>query len=201
MHFAYGSLPTWHITQPHDQPGQKVTHIELLNAIEWFAIAHEYGHQVMKHGQATSSAETRDIFNDEHEADFFAGAACMELGNRAEPPNIYALSGVGGVIMLGMMDLIRRARRVLRTGLDDAPASESHPSLADRVNAFGLLDQQLLEELRPGARDMRDCFMKIIEDIWEYVLPIMQQGHTDRVRPAEAANEEQGWLPSSAPRD
>jgi hypothetical protein len=38
MHFAYGSLPPWHITPPPDEPGQKVTHIELLNAIEWFAI-------------------------------------------------------------------------------------------------------------------------------------------------------------------
>ncbi|MGJ4939304.1 hypothetical protein ACQR1W_01920 [Bradyrhizobium sp. HKCCYLS1011] len=195
LHFACGWLPPSLIKPPPDQAGQ-VTRIFLLKSMEWFALAHEYGHHVMKHGQATSSSEeTYNVLRDEHEADIFARAASIALGDRAEPPNLYAMFGVGGVIVLGMMDMVRRARWVLETGADNVSADKSHPPLADRINVFGLLDQMLPEELRPMATDMRNCFLKIIEGIWESVLPAIQQGHRDGVRPAEAANQP-GWLPS-----
>jgi hypothetical protein len=87
----------------------------------------------------------------------------VELGTRAEPPNVFAQSGVGGVVVLGMMDIVRRARSVLKTGLDVAPPSNTHPSLADRVSAFEVLDQHLPEELQPVARVMLECFLKVIE--------------------------------------
>jgi hypothetical protein len=183
LHFAYGELPPHFLSPPPDQVGQQVIRILLLRAMEWFALAHEYGHHVMKHGQVTSTAETRSVFDDEHEADLFARAVSITLGDKAEPPNIYALSGVGGVIVLGLMDMIRRARWVLETGLDSAPAGTSHPPLADRVNVFGLLDQHLPEQLRASAKEMRECFLKIIEGIWEDVLPVLQQAHKEGVRP------------------
>jgi hypothetical protein len=69
LHFAYGWVPPNGISPPPDELG-RVTRILLLRAMEWFAIGHEYGHHVMKHGQATSSAEACSIFNDEHQADF-----------------------------------------------------------------------------------------------------------------------------------
>lgn len=183
LHFAYGELPPRFISPPPDQVGQQVTRILLLRAMEWFALAHEYGHHVMRHGQIMSTAETRSVFDDEHEADLFARAASIALGDKAEPPNIYALSGAGGVIVLGLMEMIRRARWVLETGLDSAPAGTSHPPLVDRVNVFGLLDQQLPDELRAIAKDMRECFLKIIEGIWEDVLPVLQQAYKEGVRP------------------
>jgi hypothetical protein len=183
LHFARGELPPHFITPPPDQVGQQVIRILLLRAMEWFALAHEYGHHVMKHGQATSSAEAHKAFVDEHEADLFARAVSIALGDNAEPPNFYALSGAGGVIVLGLMEMIRSARWVLETGLDSAPAGTSHPPLVDRVKVLGLLDQQLPEQLRVIAKDMRECFLKIVEGIWEDVLPVLQQAHKEGVRP------------------
>ena len=182
--FACDELPPQSISPPPDQVGQQVTRILILKAIEWFSLAHEYGHHVMKHGQATSTEDTRNIFDGEHEADLFARAVSMALGDKAEPPNFYAVSGAGGVIVLGLMDMTRRARWVLETGLDSVPAGTSHPPLTDRVTVFGLLDQNLPEELRASAKDMRECFLKIIEGIWEHsVLPALQQAHKEGFRP------------------
>ncbi len=186
--------PPARLSPAPDRLGQ-VTRILLLKAMEWFALAHEYGHHVMMHGQATSSSASRNIFDDEHEADLFARAASMALGDRAQPMNMYALFGVGGVIVLAMLDLVRRARSVLKTGLDVELLVKTHPPVAERVHVFGLLDQHLPEDLRPAAKDMRDCFMKIIEGIWEEVLPIIETLHKDGIRPLEPAADGQDWLP------
>ncbi len=193
VHHALGWPPRGLSAAP-DELAQ-VTRILLLNAMEWFALAHEYGHHVMRHGQATSSSTTRNIFEDEHEADLFARSVSIALGGKTEVLNMYALSGVGGIIVLGMMDLVRRGRTVLKTGLDNAPPRRSHPPLADRVTAFGLLDQHLAEELRAAASDMRNCFTSILEGIWTEVLPIVQQLHKEGMRPEEMPGHEDGWLP------
>jgi hypothetical protein len=80
--------------------GEQVIRVLLLRAVELFALAHEYGHHVMRHGITNSSEETADPFIEEHQADIFARGASLAIGSRENPPNFYAMFGVGGVIIL-----------------------------------------------------------------------------------------------------
>ena len=55
------------------------------------------------------------------------------------------------------------------------------------MNVFGLLDQQLPDELRAIAKDMRECFLKIIEGIWEDVLPVAYEEGVQPTCPGESS--------------
>jgi hypothetical protein len=169
----------------------------LIRAVELFAIAHEYGHHVMMHGVgADSSEETTDPFVEEHQADIFARSASIAIGSHETEPNFYAMSGTGGVIILGALELVRRAKSVLETGNDQAPPRERHPPLADRIAHIALLDQHLEPQQREAAADMRRCFLEIIEVIWEAVRPHLVELHSRGIRPIAGAPDPGGWLPN-----
>jgi hypothetical protein len=169
----------------------------LLRAVELFALAHEYGHHVMMHGVASSSSEeTTDPFVEEHQADIFARSASIAIGSRENFPNFYAMSGAGGVIILGALDLVRRAKAILETGNDQAPPRERHPPFADHIAHIALLDEHLLPNDREAAVDIRRCFLEIVEVIWEAVRPHLIALHSQGVRPIEGAPDPGGWLPS-----
>lgn len=87
---------------------QLITRTMILRAVELFAVGHEYGHHMLKHGQAES--EKGEPHAQEHEADFFARVVSMNIATRSEPPNIFASSGAGGVIMLTVLELVRVQR-------------------------------------------------------------------------------------------
>jgi hypothetical protein len=169
----------------------------LLRAVELFALAHEYGHHVMRHGVTDTSEDTTDHFFEEHQADIFARSASLEIGSREMPPNFYAMSGTGGVIILGALDLLRRAKAILETGNDDTNPRNRHPPFVDRIAQMALLDQHLSSPgQRQGAATMRKCFVEIIEVIWETVRPNIVKLHAEGVRPLEGAPDPGGWLPS-----
>jgi hypothetical protein len=171
--------------------------IMLIRAVELFALAHEYGHHVMRHGLVDTSERSANSFVEEHQADIFARSASLAIGSRETPPNFYAMSGVGGVIMLGALDLVRRAKAVLKTGSDQTSTGDRHPPFADRIAHIGLLDQHLsLPEQRQGAVIMRQSFVEIIEVIWETVRPNIVKLHEGGVRPIEGASDPGGWLPT-----
>jgi hypothetical protein len=169
----------------------------LIRAVELFALAHEYGHHVMRHGVSDTSEGITDSFVEEYQADIFARSACLAIGSRENPPNFYAMSGTGGVIILGALDLVRRAKAVLKTGSDQTTPRDRHPPFSDRIAHIGLLDQQLsLPEQRQGAAIMRQCFVEIIEVIWETVRPDIVKLYAEGVRPTESTSDPGGWLPA-----
>lgn len=169
----------------------------LIRAVELFALAHEYGHHVMMHGVASaSSEETTDPFVEEHQADLFARSASIAIGLRENAPNVYAMSGAGGVIILGALDLVRRAKAVLETGNDQVPPRERHPPFSDRIAHIALLDEHLATYQRKAAVDMRRCFLEIVEVIWESVRPHLVELHSQGIRPIAGAPDPGGWLPS-----
>ena len=90
----------------------------LIRAVEIFALAHEYGHHAMRHGVTDSSDQVVDALVEEHQADLFARSVSMAIGSREVPPNFYAMSGTGGVIILVALELVKRAKAVLETGQD-----------------------------------------------------------------------------------
>ena len=186
-----------HIT---DTATQAVRYM-LLRAVELFALAHEYGHHVMMHGVGSNSSEqTADPFVEEHQADIFARSASIAIGSTESTPNFYAMSGAGGVIVLGALDLVRRAKVVLETGNEQFTPRERHPPFSERIAHIASLDEHLAASHRESARDMRRCFIEIVEVIWEVVRPHIVELHLQGARPREGAVDLGGWLPVSNAR-
>jgi hypothetical protein len=168
----------------------------LLRAIEVFVMAHEYGHHALKHGRMESSEDRADIQMQEHEADLFARAISLVADREAEVPNMYLRSGVGGVVILGALDLVRRAHATLRTGSDRFEPRDTHPPFEERVAIFGAMDQSLPAETQAIFADLRGEFAKIVEGIWQLVLPILQDLHRDGVLVGDDVSESD-WLPTT----
>lgn len=169
--------------------------VMLIRAVEIFVLAHEYGHHVMRHGVTDSSAQVANSFVEERQADIFARSACLAIGSRDAPPNFYAMTGTGGVIILGALDLVRRTKAVLKTGQDHVDRSASQPPLRDRIATIALLDQQLPLQQRRAAAEMRGCFIEIMEVIWAAVRWNIVKLHEEGVRPVQGAPDPGGWLP------
>ncbi|HEX4410569.1 MAG TPA: hypothetical protein VH206_17495 [Xanthobacteraceae bacterium] len=192
--YAQGSSPRDVDIAMTDIPTLSI-HVQILRSIEIFAMAHEYGHHVFEHGIAKTSEETGDSFLEEHEADVFGRAVSMAVGEGERPPNQYAVSGAGAVVILGALDLIRRATAVLRTGIDSAVPRKRHPPFADRIKFIASLDRQLPELQRGPAAIQRECFIQIMELVWEAILPEIRRRHAAGDRPLDEALDTGGWLP------
>jgi hypothetical protein len=169
------------------------TRMLLLYAMEWFAIAHEYGHQVGQHGQSASSEQSQGAMNQELEADVFARAVSMRLGSERDPQNLYAMSGVGAVALLGMLELVQRARAILDTGLDELPSLGTHPVLEKRIEAIASLDQHAPEDYQHAFVDMRMCFLAIAKNLWPVLRPGYFMLHEKGLRPQSTSDEFQQW--------
>jgi hypothetical protein len=172
----------------------QITRIMILNAIECFSVAHEYGHHVLEHGLSSSSEDTSDHFTDEHDADIFAQGINFIIGAKEEPQNFLAISGAGGVIILGMLDLVRRTRAVLETGSDVYAPRDCHPPYVDRISEFSRLDPP--GETGATFKQMRSNLAEIIEAIWEEVKPIAVSFYEEGFRPPPDRPISEGWLPT-----
>ena len=193
--YAELGVPPPGITLIQDH-GIQAIRVMLLRAIEIFVLAHEYGHHVLEHGITDTSEETGDAFTEEHQADIFGRSTCIVIGAREQPPNFYAMSGAGAVIILGALDLVRRAKAVLVSGSDKTEPRKRHPPIADRIEVIALLDEQLPSQpLREAAAIQRRCFAQIIEVIWDLVRPELERLYRQGVRPVEGAPDTGGWLP------
>ena len=71
---------------------------QFLDAMEVFAIAHEYGHHALNHSHATSAKDETIFFEHEHEADLFARGISIVIGNSENA--FFLLSGAGGALIL-----------------------------------------------------------------------------------------------------
>jgi hypothetical protein len=180
-------------TRNPDMPAQ-VTRIMILKAIESFSIAHEYGHHVLEHGVSQSSEDSSDHFKDEHDADSFAQGISMITGMQEEPQNFLAICGAGGVIILGMLDLVRRTRAVLETGSAVYAPRDRHPPYLDRIAEFARLDPPW--ELGVMRQEMRSNVAAIVEAIWEEVEPVAISFYENGYRPPPDKPVSEGWLPT-----
>ena len=174
---------------------QQFTRLLTLRAMELFAVAHEYGHHIFEHGGSESSDAMRDDFKDEHEADIFGRLICLKEGLSVEPPNLYAASGVGAVLMLGALELVRRVRALLETGVPVAEPRKSHPPLKDRLLAIAGADEFAHEADRPIFEDLRSCAERIIDMVWEFAEPAIRGLHKAGARPQPTSSDVGGWLP------
>lgn len=153
------------------------TRLQILFAMEFFAVAHEYGHHVLMHGVTASSDDHGDQLEMEHDADGFARMVSLVAGTNAEPANPFAASGGGAVLMLGALDLVRRTTHVLTTGNTQFPARETHPPTAERIKHLGTFDRFVPEDIRPQFGGMRRDLEAVVEAIWTRVEPMFLGMH------------------------
>lgn len=153
------------------------TRLQILFAMEFFAVAHEYGHRVLMHGVTTSSDDGSDPIAMEHHADGFARMVSLVAGTNAEPANPLAALGGGAVQMLGALDLVRRTTHVLTPGHTQFPARETHPPTAERIKHLGTFDRFVPEDIRPQFGGMRRDLEAVVEAIWTAVEPMFLGMH------------------------
>jgi hypothetical protein len=171
----------------------------LLDAMEVFAIADEYGHHALDHGLTTSANEETAFFEQEHAADSFARGISLVIGK--DENAFFLLSGAGGALILGAIELISRTRAILATGQDGLPHSTTHPPVAERIR---FMDDADLEHLpKEDAEEfvgVRRSMVDVLNAIWAEAKPVMETFHSEGLRPVDDATGPSDWLPFTSAR-
>jgi hypothetical protein len=166
----------------------------LLRAIEIFALGHEYGHHILD-GLHESIEDKSDPIADEHGADFIGQGISKVIGGRERPPNEYAISGVGAVVILGALQLVLRAKSMLEMGHDMLPTSTSHPTFADRIEVIGTVHANEPTDLQAAFQQRRANFVEVLEIVWTRLRPHLKSLHEAGIRPRPYVSPKQGWRP------
>jgi hypothetical protein len=172
----------------------------LLDAMEIFAVAHEYGHHCLMHGIAASSAEPDSSFQLETDADLLARLISGAIGKDEDQDFIY--SGAGGALMLGAIDLVARARSVLVSGSDILPPSKTHPPVAERIKRMDEADRQHLPyEIAERCVRSRQRILETLNLIWDHVRPTFELCHKEEpLKPEDETKGPSDWLPLGSNR-
>jgi hypothetical protein len=177
------------------QAGAAIARVLFLRAIEVFAVAHEYGHHVLRHGRVLGTDVVEDRVGQEREADTFARAVSMYLALQDEVPNLYMASGAGGVLILGVLVLIRRCRAILETGTEVVEPTGTHPPFDERIAVIAAADELAPNDVREGFADCRTSVAAILETVWAEVSPAIYELHRKGIRPMSGDVDVGGWLP------
>jgi hypothetical protein len=196
---AFAYCATWNKAVlkplPPTKGDQRLLWYQLLMGTELFIVAHEYSHHICRHG-VTSSLGVDGIADEESkeqelDADFFGAFLSPHVGT--ENRLMFARTGSAAVVALIAVDMLRRAREVLATGVERIFTSNTHPKLEERlVNIQGVrYDPREAQAVRAN----QGHFRAIMEGIWHTVLPKLKDMHKLGVRPLAVAPSESQWLP------
>jgi hypothetical protein len=149
---------------------------EILDALEIYAVAHEYAHHALKHGRLTSastaSGTDETARREEFEADTLAIAiGQLVTGNRPDE-NPLIVSGAGMVVFLRALEMLHRAEILL--GRPKVGADGSHPPAADRL---AHVDRQawLWQSDEEALRGFRNAYGLMMELVWDEIAPVIEQ--------------------------
>lgn len=167
-------------------------------AMSLFVIGHEYGHHIAKHSLgdqvSVDGMATESQHQDELVADMLATVLSTSAGQLTERPNWFALSGVGAVIILTVLEYIRRGERILNTGNHESTITRnSHPPLEDRLKVVRYVVADFIgDKGAETAIRMQNHIMALIDLAWFYASKELINAHHRGVRPIEESRE---WLP------
>lgn len=196
------------IGRPIVVTGEQKIHLiaDLGEAMTWFVLAHEYGHHVLEHsleGEAQAGGEAPTVAQSkENEADALGAIVCMMLGqNNERGENHCAKVNAGAVLILSVLDFIKRGHQILLTGHDEAyKKDQAHPPLTERLATIADVTRQFIEHNCPDQQDYHDAFLKQQTDIAELIGAIWHDT-SSFLRYAYARGErgvadQQDWLPN-----
>ncbi len=141
----------------------------ILDAIETFAIAHEYGHFVAGHSEEPSDAESRLEGIPAHiaielEADLIGQTLCRGVGQKTKNPLL--MTNIGAVILLHIGEYIRQARSILNEGTP-ALVSGTHPSVEQRILALQISSaENFCSQIPKSVKDYQDDWNFFMNNVW-----------------------------------
>lgn len=118
-----------HISVPYRPATPTEFHLfeQVAWAMEFFTVAHEFGHHVLGHSNVNE-----DLKAHEFQADTFAAKVCEQL--EFEPfsslSNPYTRTGAGGSLMLSALEILRSFET---SAANYTAADETHPSAKERI--------------------------------------------------------------------
>jgi hypothetical protein len=147
----------------------------IVDAMEIFAVAHEYSHHLQRHGRlleaSVSDGPDRRARGEEFEADSIAIMIGQLVTGFKPAENLVMISGAGMVVMLSALDLLAKAKQIFgkRDHLDDG----SHPSAADRFDMINRQEHLWGNGAEP-LRRYRETYIEMMKIIGEEVLPVVE---------------------------
>jgi hypothetical protein len=141
----------------------------ILDAIETYAIAHEYGHFVAGHADEKAGAGSRlegisPNFAMELEADMIGQQLCILIGSRTRNPLLW--HNIGAIILIHVGEYIRQARSILNIG-KRASDSETHPLPKQRLMALQISSAGgFCEQIPESVKVQQDHWNILMKNIW-----------------------------------
>lgn len=162
IHFAFAMSGTHFGVRLLPSTKDEVWQVEqVAEAMEVFAIAHEYGHHHHAHGRDMDD----DPWRQEYEADQFALRVGAEIDKvRGHHENPYLSSGAGGGILLRALETQRLVEG--RLG-GQAPSPDTHPPTTERIRRFDSVQVLVPSEFRrlKGFRQAADRVMTLVAEM------------------------------------
>lgn len=132
-------------------------------SMEYFTVAHEFGHHVLGHRSVDD-----DPIAQEFQADAFAVKVCEQLELEPFPllPNPYTRTGAGASLMLLALEILR----AFEDPADDGAAgAETHPSASDRIAKISARNL-----MQPKQLEMDQEFNRTVARIMNAVAVVMR---------------------------
>ncbi|UJQ94154.1 hypothetical protein [Mariluticola halotolerans] len=150
-----------HILAPYRPSSPAEFHLfeQVAWAMEYFTIAHEFGHHVLNHRKVGDDPKAQEF-----KADAFAAKVCEQLEFEPFPrlSNPYTTTGAGGSLMLLALEILRAFEGPDNDG-------DTHPSASDRVAKISMRNL-----MRPKQLEMDREFNSAISRIMSAVGAIMR---------------------------
>jgi hypothetical protein len=173
-----------------------LTRVQLNEAMELYVVGHEYGHHVINSGDLSDSERPSDAFEEEFMADTVARKLSISLSVRKDFTNLFAASGAGAVLVLGLLNLVSKARMVLETGSDVLPVSQSHPPFTSRIAKISEIDSSFDQPHAQLFSETRQQFAGFLDGLWWLARVRFIKYHQVGLRPLKSNKDAGGWLPS-----
>lgn len=133
--------------------------VELVRAMELFAVGHEYGHCVVeeRHRSLSSSQDSAAMHRVEFTCDAIGGAISMHWGSTA--PNWSAFTCSGGLVFLWATELCVSVQQLLSPDSRGEPKSSSHPEVRERIRRLAA------DVLRRTPADQLEMVQTYLQDL------------------------------------